>query len=304
MLTRFTSRLIKQGINQGHTLKPYVGLINVRWQSTDYTPKCDGISAESKNQVLWLKLNRPQKFNAITYDMYLYMIDTFEKINQDKSIKAIVLTGTGDYYSSGNDLTNFTKALKDPQGPRAGMTEASNILERFVNSLINLEKLLISAVNGPAVGISVTTLPLFDYVIASDKATFTTPFTALGQCPEACSSVTFPQIAGPSKASELLLLNMTWDAKKAHNCGLVANVVEHDKLQVHVDELLYGKRGIVNACYPNSTLVSKSLIRNDRVKQSLMETNARECKAILELWVGKECHDALKNFFSKSSKAQ
>lgn len=276
---------------------------SIRYQSTSYlSSKCDGFEVESKNQILWLKFNRPKKFNAITRDMYSFMTETFEQINSDKSHKAIVLTGEGDYYSSGNDLTNFVQAVKNKDGPRAGMEESAGILKRFVDSLINLEKLLIAAVNGPAVGIAVSTLPLCDYIVASDRATFQTPFSALGQCPEACSSVTFSQIMGPSRTSEMILLNMVWNAEKAQRYGLVSEVVKHDKFHEHLDKLLYGKEGILNNCYPNATKVSKSLIRNKSTKQILMEANRRECEEITELWLGDECNDAIQKFFSRSKK--
>lgn len=276
--------------------------VGVRFQSTDYSAKCEGISIESKKQVLWIKLDRPQKFNAITKDMYDSIADSLEKVNGDSSIKAVVLTGSGDYYSSGNDLSNFAKAMQDKEGPRAGLSKSADILYRFVNSIINLEKLAIAAVNGPAVGITVTTLPLFDYVLASDKATFTSPFTSLGQCPEACSSITIPEIMGPTRANELLLLNMKWDSKKAQSYGLVSDIIPHDKFQDHLGQLLYGKHGIVESCYSNSLKVSKALTRDSAKKQKLIDANKRECDAILELWLGEECADAIQKFFNRAKK--
>lgn len=276
--------------------------VDRRFQSTDYSSKCDGIKVEPKNQILWVKFDRPEKFNAITKEMYDKITDTLTKVNNDSSVKAVVLTGSGDYYSSGNDLTNFVKAMQDEGGPRAGLTKSKNILHRFVDSFINLDKFLIAAVNGPALGIAVSTLPLCDYVVCTDNSTFQTPFTALGQCPEACSSVTFPKIMGQTRASELLMLNMTWDAKKAQNYGLVSEVVGQEQFNTQLEELLYGKKGVVNTCYPRAMMASKALIRNSDFKKSLSEANKKECDEILELWLGEECADAVQKFFKRSKK--
>ena len=77
---------------------------------------------------------------------------------------------------------------------------------KFVAHFIDFPKPLIAAVNGPAVGISVTVMGLFDMVYASDKATFHTPFMELGQSPEGCSSFMFPRIVGPAKVLNYILL--------------------------------------------------------------------------------------------------
>lgn len=225
------------------------------------------------------------------------MTKIFTSVNKDDSIRAIVLTGNGDYYSSGNDLTNFTAAMADAEGPKEGLAKMKDVLIDFVDSLICLEKFIIAGVNGPAVGIPVTTLPLCDYVIASEKATFQTPFTALGQCPEACSSLTFPLIFGRTKASELLMLNMTWNAQKALANGLVSDVIEHEKFHAHLAKLA---TMIPKTCYPNAMKQSKALVMGAQFKQLLLEANRRECGQIYKLWLGPECMDAVQKFLKRS----
>lgn len=300
MLRHFTNGLLRAGSSSAKQQQIALGCQAIRFQSsTSYPSRDGGFTFEPKDEVLWIKFNRPKKYNAITREMYFDLTDTFRKVNGDKSIKAIVLTGNGDYYSSGNDLSNLTLAMQDEDGPRAGFTKSSKILYDFVDSLINLEKLLIAGVNGPALGISVTTLPLCDYVIASEKATFQTPFTALGQCPEACSSVTVPAIMGRTRASELLLLNMTWDAKRAKEYGFISEVVSQDNFHAHLEKLT---KQIVASCYPNSMRVSKSLVLNQSTKKSLMEANKLECDEILELWLGEESLDAVQKFFNRLKK--
>lgn len=103
-----------------------------------------------------------------------------------------------------------------------------------MNAFINFSKPLIGVVNGPAVGISVTLMGLFDYVFASDKATFNAPFTKIAQSPEACSSYTFPRLMGPIKASEFLLFNRKLTAQEAFERNLVTEVLSHDKFETEV----------------------------------------------------------------------
>lgn len=100
-----------------------------------------------------------------------------------------------------------------------------------MNAFINFSKPLISLVNGPAVGISVTLLGLFDMVLASDKSSFVAPFTKIAQSPEACSSYTFSRMMGPIKASEFLLFNRKLTAQEAFERNLITQIIPHDEFQ-------------------------------------------------------------------------
>ena len=148
-------------------------------------------------------MNRPKKRNAITFEMYNEIQAALDEAAARDDVAVAVLTGSGEFYSSGNDLSNFANI--PPEGPAALAEQAGDVLEAFVDKFITFPKVLVAAVNGPAVGIPVTTLPLCDIVYASHTATFHTPFTSLGQSPEACSSVTFPAIFGQTRANEMLL---------------------------------------------------------------------------------------------------
>ncbi|XP_029656116.2 enoyl-CoA delta isomerase 2 isoform X1 [Octopus sinensis] len=179
---------------------------------------------ECKDSVFKITFNRPAKRNAITIDMYYEIINALqEATTADCSIA--VVTGAGEYFCSGNDLNNFANVA--PENISAMAENASVILGKFVRALIDFPKPLIALVNGPAVGISVTALGLFDAVYASDKATFHTPFSSLGQSPEGCSSYVFPKIMGTAKASEILLFNKKLTAKEAFERNLVSEVIPH-----------------------------------------------------------------------------
>ena len=184
---------------------------------------------------------------------------------------------------------------------RKGAEDMSKVLQKFVGAFIDFPKPLIGAVNGPAIGIAVTTLGLMDCVIASDTATFQSPFTSLGQSPEGCSTYTFPRIMGYSRASEMLYLNYKMNAKEAEACGFVSRIVPSNQFESHLNEWLYGKNGLVNTCYPKSMMFSKGLVRTEELREKLHQVNKNECETIIDRWISDECVEALQKFFTRKS---
>ncbi|VDN34854.1 unnamed protein product [Gongylonema pulchrum] len=126
-----------------------------------------GLDVTLENKLCWIKLNRPNKYNALTWEMYNGITNALNYANgADTTVTAI--TGTGDYFCSGNDLSNFTK-VKSPEDLPRMASDAGKLLRDYVDAYINHKKALVALVNGPAIGIAVTVLPLFDLVVASDK---------------------------------------------------------------------------------------------------------------------------------------
>ncbi|XP_048448628.1 enoyl-CoA delta isomerase 2-like, partial [Rhincodon typus] len=154
-----------------------------------------------------------------------------------KASKDQIQQGNGDYYCSGNDLSNFTDI--GPEGIEQKSKNSGELLKRYVSHYIDFPKPLIGVINGPAVGVAVTVLGLFDAVYATDKATFHAPFSKLGQSPEGCSSYTFPKIMGTSKANEILLFNKKLTAAQACELGLVTEVFPDSTFQKEVWKKLH-----------------------------------------------------------------
>jgi len=239
-------------------------------------------------------LNRPNKMNAINLEMYDELCRVLTEATDDPKTVITVLTGAGEYYCSGNDLNNFM-ALS---GSMQNMAQrGGDILKKYVASFIDFPKILVSLVNGPAVGISVTVLGLFDAVLASDKATFHTPFTVLGQSAEGCSTYTFPQMMGPVKANEMLLFNKKLSANEAQQLGLVTQVFPANTFQKDAWE----KVKYIASLPPNSLLLGKQLSKG-KLRQMLHQVNADECKLLIERWQSDECANAIANFMSRKAK--
>lgn len=238
-----------------------------------------------------IRLNRPKKFNAITWQMYGEIGEFLERARQD-AVKFVVLRGTGDYYSSGNDLGNFANI--PPEGPQKMAKDGEKVLKKFVGSFIDFDKPLVAVVNGPAVGIPVTTLGLCDVVFAKDSATFHTPFTSLGQSPEACSSYTFPLMMGAAKANEILLFGKKLTAQEAFDRSLVTRVISSSNFDEEIDSILKQYSQLP----PISLRTSKQIIRETH-KDKLHEINRNECALLAERWVSDECIAAIMSFFQR-----
>lgn len=246
------------------------------------------------NNITKIMFNRPEKKNAINHKMYREIISALQEAAKDDSTIA-VFTGNGDYYTSGNDLNNFSNV--QPSEMKKMAKDAAELLKEFVGSFIDFPKPLIAVVNGPAVGISVTLLGLFDVVYASDRATFHTPFSQLGQSPEGCSSYLFPKIMGSAKANEILLFNKKLTASEACALGLVNEVFPDSTFQKEVWARLKAYASLPK----NSLAVSKQLLRNIE-KEKLHAVNSQECEVLTERWLSDECLNALVTFFQRKSK--
>ncbi|KAG1929298.1 enoyl-CoA delta isomerase [Pimephales promelas] len=186
-------------VSQEEARQQYVDLIEslvgseapaVAAQTTGSSKAFQTLLVTTEDNITPIRLNRPGKKNAITAEILSH-----PPLSDSK--------GNGDYYCSGNDLNNFTKI---PEGGVQDLAKQSGeLLKRYVKAYIDFPKPLIGVINGPAVGVSVTLLGLFDVVYATDRATFHTPaFSQLGQSPEGCSSYLFPKIMGTAKREKKL----------------------------------------------------------------------------------------------------
>jgi peroxisomal 3,2-trans-enoyl-CoA isomerase len=183
------------------------------------TPTFETLLVTLRDSVCWLEMNRPARKNAVNTVMYRELAEALQFAAESDAVHVLVLTGSplskpSEFYSSGNDLQNLLDGAAGGDGDMAQVAQRScEQLVAFVDAFIDFPKALIAAVNGPAHGIAVTTALLADLVYLSASATFTTPFTRLGQNPEGCSSILFPAMLG-QKANRMLLLGETLTAQE------------------------------------------------------------------------------------------
>ena len=215
---------------------------------------CENIDVTCEAGVLTLTMNRPKKKNALTQDMYAALADNIVAAQDNPDIKVVVLTGTADSFTAGNDLADFASG-----GDDRGTNEIPPV-GRFLQAILAAEKPLMAAVNGLSIGVGVTMLLHCDLVYASPDATFQTPFVNLGLVPEAGSSLLLPRLVGTQKANDMLLLGSKIDAADAEKMGLIAGVFEAENLLAEVAD----RAKTLAAKAPTAVRLTKSLVRNDR----------------------------------------
>ncbi|WP_394831355.1 enoyl-CoA hydratase [Pendulispora rubella] len=175
------------------------------------------IIVTQNDHVLELTLDRPKKKNALSFAMYEALAEALQSAQKNPAVRVVLLHATGDSFCSGNDINDFLS------GTNLDPTTAPTI--RFIEALVALDKPLVAAVQGAAVGIGTTMLLHADLVYAHESARFSVPFVGLGLVPEAASSLLLPRRVGPAAASDLLLRGTVIDAVRAAAIGLVNEVV-------------------------------------------------------------------------------
>ena len=174
------------------------------------------ILTQVRDAIMVVELNRPEKKNALTSEMYALLGDALARAEGDDAVRVVVIHGKPDVFTAGNDLEDFMK--RPPQG------EDTPVF-RFLEAASRAQKPLVAAVNGAAVGIGTTLLLHCDLVYAGDNARFRLPFASLGLVPEFASSYLLPMVAGYHRAAELLLLGEPFGPDVALAAGFVTRVV-------------------------------------------------------------------------------
>jgi enoyl-CoA hydratase/carnithine racemase len=168
--------------------------------------------------VMTIRIDRPDKKNALTIAMYRALTDAIGSSDSDAAVRAIAIVGSPTVFSAGNDLGDFMKAASgggDAMAPLA-----------FLHAISTAAKPIVAGVGGLAIGIGTTMLLHCDLVYATAAARFRTPFVDLGLVPEAASSLLMPMLMGPRRAAAMLLAGEELDAAGAREVGLINAIVD------------------------------------------------------------------------------
>ncbi len=182
---------------------------------------------------------------------------------------------------------------------QAAMEVGSARVKKFIDRFITFPKILIGFVNGPAIGVGVTTLGLFDGVYAASSATFSLPFIRTAQAPEGCSSFVFPILMGSLHAKEILLFDRKLTAQEAQQRGLVTRVMDDHIFHQEKDKIC---KEIVSLP-KGSLLSSKALIQRWNIN-TLKYVNEEEFRNLKQQWVTDEFAEAMMKFMESRKKSK
>ena len=166
---------------------------------------------------LWLRLNRPEQFNALTGEMVVTAIEQLRGATARDDVRVVVLTGTGGAFSAGADLTGANPQEKYD----AGSVDAAN---HVVSAIIELDKPVVCGLNGIAAGVGMSVALACDLVVATESAALTLAFTRIGLMPDGGATATVAAAVGRARAMRLALLSDMVSAQEAFDAGLVSHV--------------------------------------------------------------------------------
>jgi enoyl-CoA hydratase/carnithine racemase len=243
------------------------------------------IRSETKDRVARIRFDRLDKKNAITVEMYAQLGAALAAAEADPQARAVLLHGSADCFTAGNDVADFLKAPRN-----AGSSPARALFD----TLPQMKKPVVAAVGGPAVGIGSTMLLHCDLVYAAPNARFQLPFVPLGIVPEFGSTFLLPLIAGYQRAAKLLLLGQPFTAQEAHEAGIVTEVVPQERLLEHSLQVA----NALAALPPESIRLTKRLMKA-RHAQTLAATIEEETRIFTERLTSPEAKEALSAFLEK-----
>jgi enoyl-CoA hydratase len=189
----------------------------------------DSVLIDVKNEIALLTLNRPEKLNALSYAVNDRLLHLLGRIEDDGSIRAVILTGAGDRaFSAGGDIHEFSQSVN--KGADIAVKDFVRRGQAVTARMEAFRKPIIAAVNGIAFGGGCEITEAVHLAIASERAIFAKPEINLGMPPTFGGTQRLPRLAGRKRALELLLSGEKFSPQRAYEMGLVNRIVPHDDL--------------------------------------------------------------------------
>jgi len=244
------------------------------------------ITTSTIGQTLVVRLNRPEKMNAISRDMYAGLAARLNEAAEDESIRCVVITSEGEHFTAGNDIRDF---MSNPP------TEEDSGVAKFLGSLLEFPKPLLAAVKGNAIGVGTTMLLHCDVVVAAPNANFSMPFTSLGLVPEAGSTKLFPELVGYQRAAKIFMTGESFGAEAALEMGLIATIdSEAERIALEIAEQIAQQP-------PKAIMNTKALMKANK-HDAVAHVMRAEFQLFALALQSEEAADAFMKFMAKKGK--
>jgi enoyl-CoA hydratase len=181
----------------------------------------DGLRVELRDAALWLTLDQPDTFNALTGDMVIGLVEELRAAVSRDDVRVVVVTGTGLAFSAGADLSG--DAPQEKYDSRA--VDAANAL---IRAITDCDKPVVCGLNGVAAGVGMSAALACDLIVAKASAAMTLGFTKIGLMPDGGATATVAAAVGRARAMRLALLSDLLSAEEAFDAGLVSHLYADD----------------------------------------------------------------------------
>jgi 2-(1,2-epoxy-1,2-dihydrophenyl)acetyl-CoA isomerase len=185
-----------------------------------YPTPPDGLVVEHDEGVLRIRLDRPDRRNAITDDMVLALIESIEAAGSDENVRVIALSATGEHFCSGFDLGQRGQGGAKP---RTGATQRQLRwhVNRLIPTMLETQTPIVTAATGYVIGLGLNLVLASDFAVVADDARLKSPFVGMGFTPDSGASWLIPRLVGLARAKEMLLLSREVTGLEAADWGLV-----------------------------------------------------------------------------------
>src|SRR5580698_5415455 len=228
-----------------------------------------------EDAVVYLRLNRPDKLNALNIELGDALVHAILRAVEDRSVRCVVITGAGRAFCAGGDI----ELLRDLRKRKAGK-ELQVLLKagkEIVMAMATMPKLVITAVNGPAAGGGMNLALAGDIRIASDQAKFAESFSQIGLFPDFGGTYLLPRIVGPTRASELFYTAQMLSADEALKLGIVSRVIPQGEFEAETKKLA-------------QTMATSASMSHRDVKHRMSSEYRKEIEAALEEEIRLQLH--------------
>ena len=244
----------------------------------------DLIITKENQGVFTIILNRIDKKNALNHMMYNQLCQHFNYAENNDKIRCVLIHGDENCFCAGNDLQDFIQCSQD---------DSLTALD-FIKILSSFNKPIVAAVAGPAVGIGTTLLLHCDMVIAANNTKFKLPFTQLGLCPEAGSTLLLTRLIGQNRAFELMILGGTFNAEQAREYGIANQICQPSEL-LNIAE----KTALAIACLPSDAVMTSRKLIRQATQLSLPQVIENEGNEFSRLVKTYACKEIMTKFFNQ-----